>query len=595
MKKIWVVALSSSQDETLEALADAGVLHVEHVREPVSGDTESSRARIDSYEKALAGLKAAGRKKHQGERADADGHATASDVHEVLDRIAQSEARIEHLDNQVVLLDPLGDFDPLDFSRLKSAGLFAKLYAADAGELEKTDIETDHFVVGSSGPTRFLLVVSEQDVDLPFDEVPLPDLGLEETRKVMAEEQERLASLRDELRDLAKFIPAIRQALARERNRLAFAEAAAGMTRSGGIVALTGYCPERDISRLKQAAEDLGFGMATMNPPEPAQAPTHLENPAWVRMIHPVFNYMGTLPGYEERDVSFWFLAALALFFAMLVGDGGYGLLFLAGTVAARIIWRKARPEPFGLLTVFSLATIAWGAASGTWFGVKAVAGWPWFRDVVVPQLSSWEDNQDFLIALCFVIGLVHLLVAHLLHAVRVAPSPKVLSDLGWMATLVVLYLAAGFFVLGKPMPGWSLYVLAVGAFFAGAFDGFERPRLRSMGAGLANLPLGLIGAFSDLVSYLRLFAVGYATLVIAVSFNEMAAGLYGGGLATGIAATLVLLLGHAMNMAMAAMGVLVHGIRLNLLEFSTHVGLTWSGRPYQPFGNTEAMDREAT
>jgi V/A-type H+-transporting ATPase subunit I len=101
---------------------------------------------------------------------------------------------------------------------------------------------------------------------------------------------------------------------------------------------------------------------------------------------------------------------------------------------------------------------------------------------------------------------------------------------------------------------------------------------------GLADLPLNIVRSFSDLVSYLRLFAVGYATLIVAITFNKMAHDLGWSSLLNGIVATSILILGHAMNIVMAALGVLVHGIRLNMLEFSTHMGMNWSGQMYRPF-----------
>ncbi len=97
-------------------------------------------------------------------------------------------------------------------------------------------------------------------------------------------------------------------------------------------------------------------------------------------------------------------------------------------------------------------------------------------------------------------------------------------------------------------------------------------------------MPLAIVRAFSDLVSYIRLFAVGYATLVVAVSFNTMALDLKDSGIAGFFAAVLVVVLGHGMNLALASMGVLVHGIRLNMLEFSSHLGMEWSGTRYRPF-----------
>ncbi|NQT06695.1 MAG: hypothetical protein HQ575_04045, partial [Candidatus Omnitrophica bacterium] len=100
----------------------------------------------------------------------------------------------------------------------------------------------------------------------------------------------------------------------------------------------------------------------------------------------------------------------------------------------------------------------------------------------------------------------------------------------------------------------------------------------------LGNLPLSIISAFSDVVSYLRLFAVGYASVIVANSFNNMAMEAGFGSIASGLGAAFILFFGHALNIALGIIAVVVHGIRLNMLEFSGHLGMQWSGREYKPF-----------
>jgi V/A-type H+-transporting ATPase subunit I len=161
--------------------------------------------------------------------------------------------------------------------------------------------------------------------------------------------------------------------------------------------------------------------------------------------------------------------------------------------------------------------------------------------------------------------------------------SVRLLSELGWIFILWYLYFLANYFVLRKPLPDFSPLLLIPGIVLAGLFSNPQRNFFKSSLMGFAELPLKIISSFSDLVSYLRLFAVGYATLVIAVSFNQMAYSLGGNPLLKAIGAALILLLGHTLNILLAAMAVLVHGVRLNMLEFSSHLGMGWTGRRYRP------------
>jgi V/A-type H+-transporting ATPase subunit I len=221
---------------------------------------------------------------------------------------------------------------------------------------------------------------------------------------------------------------------------------------------------------------------------------------------------------------------------------------------------------------------------TGTWFGVERFAQLPLLREFVIPDLYSYSDNQHFMIKLCFLLGGVHLTIAHAVRFFRFLNSLRALAEIGWTIIVWSLYLLACHLVLGEPLPGSALYLLISGLFLASAFSNPQRHFMRSFLLAFADLPLNVIRSFSDVVSYLRLFAVGYATLVVAVSFNQMASNLGWADVISGVGAVLILLIGHALNVLLGAMAVLVHGVRLNMLEFSSHLEMSWSGREFSPF-----------
>jgi len=146
------------------------------------------------------------------------------------------------------------------------------------------------------------------------------------------------------------------------------------------------------------------------------------------------------------------------------------------------------------------------------------------------------------------------------------------------------MFFAAGKLVIGRHFPHFALYLLGGGILLILVFENFQKNVLKGMLGTLTQLPLSVIGAFSDVVSYIRLFAVGYATVVVAESFNSMAVGDGINSLIGGLIAALILFFGHALNIILALMAVIVHGIRLNMLEFSNHLGMQWSGKEYKPF-----------
>ena len=185
---------------------------------------------------------------------------------------------------------------------------------------------------------------------------------------------------------------------------------------------------------------------------------------------------------------------------------------------------------------------------------------------------------------LTFIIGVVHLSVAHLITVFRKMNSLTALAEIGWVLILWAVFFVANNIVLGKELSSATMPLLIVGAMLVILFANFQKNVLKGILATLGNLPLSIISSFSDIVSYIRLFAVGLATFIVASNFNTIAIGSGINSMVSGIIAAIVLLIGHSINLALCGMSVLVHGVRLNMLEFSGHSGIQWSGKPYEPF-----------
>ncbi|MBW2064790.1 MAG: hypothetical protein JRJ03_07605 [Deltaproteobacteria bacterium] len=450
-----------------------------------------------------------------------------------------------------------------------------------AGFLE--EVEHPHALVASRRGESIIMVIGDEDFELPYEEVRV-SRGLRELELDLVSTGERIKEIQSEINRHTAHISLLGEALESKREELEFAEVAGGVGQSGPISYLQGFCPGDLCGGLKDKVIRMGWGLMIEDPAPGDEVPTLLRNHKWLRIVEPVFRFMGTVPGYDEYDVSFWFLLSLSLFFAMLVGDGGYGILFLVGTYLLRRRWRTAGKEPFLLLYVFSASTIGWGLITGTWFGVERLAHIPPLNRLVIPVLNSYSGDQDFMIGFCFILGAVHLSIAHMIRAVRLWNSLKILAEIGWILILWFLYFLAGYFVLGRPLPDRSTALLSLGLILVALFSDPKRNFVKSALLGIGDLPFNIMRSFSDLVSYLRLFAVGYATLVIAVSFNQMALNLWEGSILKALGAVLILLTGHTLNIMLAAMAVLVHGIRLNMLEFSSHLGMNWTGRMFRPF-----------
>jgi V/A-type H+-transporting ATPase subunit I len=288
------------------------------------------------------------------------------------------------------------------------------------------------------------------------------------------------------------------------------------------------------------------------------------------------------LPGYREVDVSAPFLFFLTIFFAMIIGDAGYGLIFLTLTLLARHKMKTAPAGPFILMTVFSVATIVWGILSGAYFGLDPLpAALKPFQDRI--PLTAWLAERQNIMGLCLLIGSIHLSLAHLWNAIRAINSLRALAQLGWIALVWTMFFLARAMMFGLAFP--KLYVpIAIAGLVAIVLFMTPPNKLKEEWINHAMLPLSVMSAFGDVLSYLRLYALGVAGFKVAGAFNLLAGGLGFDHVLTGLLAALILFASHALNVALSAMSVLVHGIRLNALEFSMHLGLEWTGFEYRPF-----------
>ena len=224
---------------------------------------------------------------------------------------------------------------------------------------------------------------------------------------------------------------------------------------------------------------------------------------------------------------------------------------------------------------------------TGSYFGIPSLPRYASALEI------AWIKDRDNLIDLCFLIGAVHLSFAHVWNAVTLGRErawSKVPAQVGWLVVVWAMFFLARQAVLGRPMPGYLLYLLIAGIMLVAVF--MKTPKeLKAEWIDHALLPLTMIGNFVDILSYIRLFAVGYASIAVLAAFNDMAASIGFDSVLTAVAASLLLLFANALNIVLAGLGVLVHAVRLNTLEFSTHKGLAWQGHnQYTPF----ARRREA-
>ncbi|WP_299364344.1 hypothetical protein [Winogradskyella sp.] len=591
MKEILLFTSAHTVDATIQKLGELGVVDIKEVNPPQGDTIERCLQDIDNTNQALSILE-------QHELSDKISKDTVDtngkDPKRIIGRLLKSKTveknihnTIEDINSQLKFYDTWGkQFLKKDLDFLWQKDIFIRLYYIGKSQA-KTLPEDKTIVTFPEKEGKVPVALFSQNVKdrLDFKEVTIPKLSYPALLDVKQRKERQLDQLKIFLNEQKAYEAILNDYSQFLEDRLNSETALESMGDiEGKVKFLRGYLPKDAVDRFTSIAKKEDWGYSISEPTNVDEVPVYIKNPKWISIINPMMKFIDIVPGYKEIDVSIYFLIAFALFFAMLVGDAGYGLIFL---VLAIIFRKKMAPQLRTLIFVLSGSTIIWGVLSGTYFGAEQIAQLPFLKDMVIPNISSFGvDNINFMMHLSFLIGAIHLTVAHGIRVFQFINSIKALSEVGWIALVWGLFFITEQLVLGNPAPSWYNWLFIVGATLVVLFSKESNSFLKSMGASIANLPLSLISGFSDIVSYVRLFAVGMATAAVAASFNNMALpdGIAGMGVLDFVMAAIALLLGHTLNIALALMAVMVHGIRLNMLEFAGHLGVQFSGEAYKPF-----------
>lgn len=589
MKKISLISLASDASATLTALHELGILHLTHVNEPESDEQESTSKQVSRINSALDILTVTSSDKNRVEpSATIKAAADKMPPKEIVDRIQtlvslrkEFTERIIALREEERLIEPYGNYNPALIDELATKGINVKLYQSSEKHHPEAPEGVYVFPLSNDGAGKYYAAVSMDEFECDVCEYIPHHRPLSVVAGNIAQAEKDIDRVNQELMAFAQSRATLENYLHQEEQELSMLEARDGIGLSGKLVYLNGFCPEPQAQKLRDAANKHGWGLVINEPSDDDQVPTILETPKWVSPIKSLLDMIEVLPGYKEVDISSIFLLGFSLFFAILVGDAGYGLIFLILTILARMKMKKAPATPFNLMYILSTCTIIWGVISGNYFGVS-------FSALPAPLAKlgisyEWLSHDNNFMMLCFLIGAIHLTIAHAWRLILTINSTRAIAQVGWIIMTWCMYFGANHLVLGADLPG-SFNLFFVPALLMIILFMTPLKRLKAEWNSHIILPFDVINNFVDVVSYVRLFAVGSASLAVAISFNELAIGNGIDSVFAGLGAALILFLGHAMNLVLCVMGVLVHGIRLNALEFSGHIGLEWSGFKYNPF-----------
>lgn len=585
MKKAFIITQAKDASHATKVLRSLGVVHVEHQQPPKGTDLASLQDELVLIDKVIAILsepQLTTPARFANVRHLRDWHFAAKYIADLRARLDQLEEFSRNLASRISQWEQWGDFDPDKVRSLKEKGIRIGLYVIPAKELgslpPEAIVEEIFRVKGIVG----CALITRSEVAVPFKELVLPAMSLRAMRDRLAEDKAVMDRMRFSLNKCKRYHDRFLRIKRAFEKEVELHEAVRGMAQSGQLTYLAGYVPIDQVAALTDTANRERWGIVVKDTSDEDTVPTFIKNPRWASLIEPVLKFIDIVPGYHEPDVSPVFLLFLSLFFGMIIGDAGYGALYMALTFFAhKKLGKKLRSHlVFFLLYQLSAFAIMWGLLTGTIFGQE------WYLKAGFKPVLPVLNDAKFLQTFCFFIGAFHLTIGHAWQAVRKLPSLTALADIGWISVLWAAFFLARMLILDDPLPSYTRWLI-IGGLTAVIFcTNPQRNILKMIGEGLGTVALSVMNNFTDVVSYVRLFAVGLAGVAISDTVNALAAGLGSNNL---VGQVLVVFLGHTINVVLGPMSVLVHGIRLNVLEFSGHAGITWSGISYKPLKEASA------
>ncbi len=584
MTKYSFILLNGEQEGLLEKLQEIGLVDITRSVKPVDGPSGELLRAVEHRKELVQSLgKVVFPETLQPAPVEGDlTYATAA----ALDTLEQLGEQMKALEKEAAAAEPWGAFDPELLRKLSDAGVPVQFHISSAKSFNPEWAEHNAVDIVKEADGKVWFVVAGPDT-LP-DRVRAPHRSIEAVQQEIAEVQ---AGIDHEKAILLTAKKRQDEFEAESRERLTkldlyLAKQAAVPAAENTIVTLVGYAPTENEEAVTKAVEETGVYYLKDDAQVDDNPPISFRNNKFVKMFEVLTDMYGR-PAYNGFDPTPFIAIFFMLFFAFCMGDAGYGLVLIGlGFLLKKVDSFKSF---FPLVVTLGAATTVIGFLFHTFFSVD-ISQWSIFQGF--PFLPSKIAGYDGTMVLALVVGVLHISLAMIVKTIEETKTKGFKESLGtWGWTLLIVggVAVAAFAltgVLDKAATKWVIIVLGVlsclGIF---VLNNIHRNPLINIGSGLwdtYNMASGLLG---DVLSYLRLYALGLAGSMLGMAFNSIGAMILGDGSnwAMWIPFLLIVIVGHTLNIAMCVLGAFVHPLRLNFLEFFKNSGYEAAGRNYNP------------
>lgn len=586
MTKYSFILLNGEQQDLLEKLQELGLVDITRDAKGLDDQSRELWSQLELIDGLIHGLEKA--EVPEGtvpERIDGDIVRLAGGM---LMRYTEDTDALKTLEKERDAIKVWGNYDPEILRQLQDAGVPVHFHCVSKKAF-KPEWEQEYALSTVSEEKSSVWFVVAGEDDLP-GELPKPQMSLEQKEKEIRDREAHYQRLMQRLASAKERIPELKEIRSQtfEKLDLHLAGCAAVPAAEDTLVTLVGYAPTECQDSVTAALDAMGVFYLKDAAQVDDNPPISFRNNRFVKMFETLTDMYGR-PAYDGFDPTPFISVFFLLFFAFCMGDAGYGLiLVLVGLLLKKVPSFK---DMAGLVVTLGIGTVVIGFLFHTFFSMD-ISKWEIFAPIKGIFLPAQIAGNDATMVLALVVGILHICLAMVVKTIHETKTKGFAASLGtWGWTLLVVggvtvaaFALAG--VLDAALTKIIVIVLGiVSALGIFVFNDPKRNKLANIGMGLwdtYNMITGLVG---DVLSYIRLYALGLAGSMLGMAFNDMGVMILGDSPNIGkwIGFLLLVIFGHTLNIAMCALGAFVHPLRLNFLEFFKNAGYEATGRVYNP------------
>ncbi len=592
MTKYSFVLLSGAQESFLNSLSELGVVDITRSAKPVDETSTALVRRAEILKKAISFLNTL----EDGAAASASTDPV-KDIETLRSEIADLRTKLSAARKEREVRLPWGEYDLASVKGLESQGLKVRYYRASAKSFseEWASVAPLQVISEDKSGVWFVTVSDEAEYSFPIAELPAPAGTLSQIDSEIARLEEELQSAQARLNGMKAYIPVLQEEYDSIGPKMDLYLAQVGSTKAAEdyITVFEGFAPSADDETLKGAFDAMDVYYVSAPAVTEDRPPIELKNNRFTAIFRTLTDMYGR-PEYDGFDPTPFISIFFMLFFAFCMGDMGYGIILVIASLLMKKMKGFASMAP--MVGVLGAATMVIGFFFHTFFSIDLLtASWipEGVKSVMLPAKIMGYDGT---MVMALVMGVLHICVAMIVKTYMATKNNGFINSLsawGWTLLIVGGIIVAGIAfagVLDAAVTKWVVIVLGVlSALGIYVFNNPRRNPLINIGSGLwdtYNMATGLLG---DTLSYLRLYALGLAGGMLGNAFNQLGGMILGdGGIPNWIFCIIILIVGHVLNLAMAALGAFVHPLRLNFLEFFKNSDYSGNGRKYRPLKTTE-------